>query len=100
MENQLPTYKEVRKALKPYLDKKSEWNESAVKVYKQNEHIIVKVCFYLVYKEMNNEKHPKRYILTEVREYLTKAGFTDEGSGNFKRKINLVDSKNSLIFVS
>ena len=91
MENQIPTYKEIRKFLKPYTEEKTEWNESAVKVYTQNKHIIVKVCFYLVYKQMNNEKHPKHHILTEVTEYLTKAGFTDNGNGNFKRKENLVD---------
>lgn len=88
METTLPTFKEIRKFLKPWLDEKTNWSESAVKIYRENKNIVVKVCYAIIY----DQNHKQRHIFEEVKEYLTKAGFQHNGGGGFSRKENLVES--------
>ena len=87
MENTLPTYKEIRKFLKNWLDEKTGWSNSLVKLYRENKSIVVKVCYSVIY----DKQHKQRHIFEEIEAYLTKAGFTHNGGGGFKRKENLVD---------
>lgn len=88
MENTLPTFKEIRGFLKPWLDEKTDWSRSLVKIYRENKNIVVKVCYSVIY----HKTHEKRPILEKIEEYLTKAGFTHNNAGTFKRKENLVES--------
>lgn len=86
MENTQPTFKEIRKFLKPWLEVSSDWSEAAVKIFRENKtKIVVKVCYSIVY----DKNHKQRNILNEVEAYLTKAGFEHNGHGTFKRKENL-----------
>lgn len=87
MENKKPTFVEIRKFLKPWLDVKTKWDNNIVKIYKSNGNIVVIICYSLIY--YNTAKD--RPMLKQIREYLIESGFDDEKSGGFIRKENLVD---------
>lgn len=87
MENQLPTFADVRKALKPWLNEKTNWSGKALKLFRTKKNITVVVCYSIIY----DKTHKQRYIFNEVEKILTNAGFTHNGLGTFKREENLVD---------